>query len=84
MIANILVTVLGPMDSSRDIETLNEDLESEYVADSECEPCPSSPRSIGTTGLNALDSAGGGPAEDAYTFTTGKYCLFQTVETQIL
>ncbi|GLV44546.1 kugelei [Carabus blaptoides fortunei] len=40
------LSVLGPMDSSRDIETLNEDLESEYVADTECEPCPASLRSI--------------------------------------
>ncbi|GLV37966.1 kugelei [Carabus blaptoides fortunei] len=39
--------MLGPMDSSRGIEMLNEDLESEYVAESECEPCPFSPRSIG-------------------------------------
>jgi hypothetical protein len=29
-------TVLGPIDPARDIETLNEDQESEYVGDSEC------------------------------------------------
>lgn len=62
---------MGPIDSSRDIETLNEDLESEYVADSENEPCPSSPRSIGVSGLNALDSVGG-PNDETYNFTTGK------------
>jgi protocadherin Fat 1/2/3 len=28
--------VLGPIDPARDIETLNEDQESEYVGDSEC------------------------------------------------
>lgn len=50
----------GPIDTTRDIETLNEDQESEYVGDSECGTdfsehfCPESQR------LNPLDSGGEG------------------------
>lgn len=50
----------GPVDPSRDIETLNEDLESECLADSECEPHAVSPS------LNALDSG-----NEEFRFTTG-------------
>ncbi|XP_031337329.1 fat-like cadherin-related tumor suppressor homolog isoform X2 [Photinus pyralis] len=51
--------VLGPIDPRRDIETLNEDLESECLADSECEPHTISPS------LNALDSG-----NEEFRFTT--------------
>lgn len=50
----------GPIDTTRDIETLNEDQESEYVGDSECGTdfsehfCPETQR------LNPLDSGGEG------------------------
>ncbi|KAK6637236.1 hypothetical protein RUM44_007650 [Polyplax serrata] len=33
---NVLPPVMGPVDPARDIDTLNEDVESEYVGDSEC------------------------------------------------
>lgn len=55
-----LMSGIGPIDPTRDIDTLNED-ESEYVADSECEPCPVSP------GLNALNDCG-----ESFRFNTGK------------
>uniref|UniRef100_A0A1Y1MVJ3 Fat-like cadherin-related tumor suppressor homolog n=1 Tax=Photinus pyralis TaxID=7054 RepID=A0A1Y1MVJ3_PHOPY len=54
--------VLGPIDPRRDIETLNEDLESECLADSECEPHTISPS------LNALDSG-----NEEFRFTTDSY-----------
>nr|XP_022919754.1 fat-like cadherin-related tumor suppressor homolog isoform X3 [Onthophagus taurus] len=50
---------LGPINPDRDIETLNEDLESEFMADSECEAHTASPS------LNALDSG-----NEEYRFTT--------------
>lgn len=53
--------ILGPLNPDRDIETLNEDLESEFLADSECEPHAISPS------LNALDSG-----NEEFRFTTGK------------
>ncbi|XP_051157574.1 fat-like cadherin-related tumor suppressor homolog [Leptopilina boulardi] len=55
-----LPSMHGPIDTTRDIETLNEDQESEYVGDSECGTdfsehfCPESQR------LNPLDSGGEG------------------------
>ncbi|XP_043267899.1 fat-like cadherin-related tumor suppressor homolog isoform X3 [Venturia canescens] len=56
-----LPTLHGPIDPTRDIETLNEDQESEYVGDSECGTefsehyhCPETQR------LNPLDSGGEG------------------------
>jgi protocadherin Fat 1/2/3 len=52
--------VLGPLDPHRDIETLNEDAESEFMADSECDPHGASPS------LNALDSG-----NEEFRFTTG-------------
>lgn len=59
-----LPTHMGPVDSHRDIETLNEDLESEFNADSECEPHTVSPN------LNALNSG-----NEEFRFTTGN-CFF--------
>lgn len=56
-------SVLGPLDSHRDIETLNEDLESEFMADSEGE------RNAVSPSLNALDSG-----NEDFRFTTGKFC----------
>lgn len=53
--------IVGAIDPHRDIETLNEDLESEFNADSECEPHTISPS------LNALDSG-----NEEFRFTTGK------------
>lgn len=54
-------SVLGPLDPHRDIETLNEDLESEFMADSEGE------RNAVSPSLNALDSG-----NEEFRFTTGK------------
>ncbi|KAF5307382.1 hypothetical protein FQR65_LT07099 [Abscondita terminalis] len=54
-----LSSIGGPIDPRRDIETLNEDLESECLADSECEPHIISPS------LNALDSG-----NEEFRFTT--------------
>ncbi|KAJ8970951.1 hypothetical protein NQ317_014059 [Molorchus minor] len=50
--------VLGPLDPHRDIETLNEDVESEFMADTECDTRLS-------PSLNALDSG-----NEEYRFTT--------------
>ncbi|KAJ8918141.1 hypothetical protein NQ315_011598 [Exocentrus adspersus] len=52
-------SVLGPLDPHRDIETLNEDIESEFMADTECDTSRISPS------LNALDSG-----NEEYRFTT--------------
>ncbi|KAJ8953022.1 hypothetical protein NQ318_015384 [Aromia moschata] len=52
-------SVLGPLDPHRDIETLNEDIESEFMADTECDTNRISPS------LNALDSG-----NEEYRFTT--------------
>jgi protocadherin Fat 1/2/3 len=63
---------MGPVDPARDIETLNEDIESEYVDDSECDQSEK-PLSLGMSqsisiqNLNPLDSG----SED-YRFNTGK------------
>lgn len=51
---------LGPLDPRRDIETLNEDLESEFMADSEGDRHTVSPS------LNALDSG-----NEEFRFATG-------------
>jgi protocadherin Fat 1/2/3 len=64
--------VIGPVDPARDIETLNEDIESEYVDDSECDQSekPLSlglGQSISIQNLNPLDSG----SED-YRFNTGE------------
>lgn len=56
-----LPTVLGQVDPHRDIETLNEDLESEFMADSEGERHTVSPS------LNALDSG-----NEEFRFATGE------------
>lgn len=61
---------MGPVDSSRDIETLNE-AESEYEAESECDQSEQ-PLSIGfqndtASSINPMDSG----SED-YRFNTGK------------
>lgn len=53
---------MGAIDPHRDIETLNEDLESDFNADSECETHGVSPS------LNALDSG-----NEEFRFTTGKF-----------
>lgn len=50
------ILVLGPMDPSRDIETLNEDQESEYIGDSECGTDLSERYTSSKGGLNPLDS----------------------------
>ncbi|XP_015840547.1 fat-like cadherin-related tumor suppressor homolog isoform X6 [Tribolium castaneum] len=55
-----LPPVLGPLDPHRDIETLNEDAESEFMADSEYDAHGASPS------LNALDSG-----NEEFRFTTG-------------
>lgn len=66
-----LYAVLGPVDPARDIETLNEDNESEFVDDSECDQSEQ-PLSLGFEQntsipcLNPLDSG----SED-YRFNTG-------------
>lgn len=66
-----ILTDLGPVDPVRDIETLNEDIESEYVEESESE-CSEKPLSMSfethtpISGLNLLDSG----SED-YRFNTG-------------
>lgn len=52
--------MLGPLDPHRDIETLNEDIESEFMADTDCDTSRISPS------LNALDSG-----NEEYRFTTG-------------
>lgn len=62
---------MGPVDPMRDIETLNEDIESEYVDDSECDQSeqPLSltfDQNLSMQGLNPLDSG----SED-YRFNTG-------------
>lgn len=63
--------MLGPVDPARDIETLNEDIESEFVDDSECD-VSEQPLSLNfdqnssINGLNPLDSG----SED-YRFSTG-------------
>uniref|UniRef100_A0A453Z051 Uncharacterized protein n=2 Tax=Anopheles gambiae TaxID=7165 RepID=A0A453Z051_ANOGA len=68
--ASLLPPILGPVDSTRDIETLNEDNESEYVDDSECDQSEQ-PLSLGfeqnssISCLNPLDSG----SED-YRFNT--------------
>uniref|UniRef100_A0A182K8T4 Uncharacterized protein n=1 Tax=Anopheles christyi TaxID=43041 RepID=A0A182K8T4_9DIPT len=68
--ASLLPPMLGPVDSTRDIETLNEDNESEYVDDSECDQSEQ-PLSLGfeqnssISCLNPLDSG----SED-YRFNT--------------
>ncbi|KAI4459643.1 fat atypical cadherin-related [Holotrichia oblita] len=51
--------MLGQINPDRDIETLNEDLESEFMADSECDQHAASPS------LNALDSG-----NEEFRFTT--------------
>lgn len=62
---------MGPVDPIRDIETLKEDIESEYVEDSECD-VSEQPLSLNydhhssIPGLNPLDSG----SED-YRFSTG-------------
>lgn len=58
--------ILGPLDPHRDIETLNEDLESEFMADSEGDRRTISPS------LNALDSG-----NEEFRFATGKktFCV---------
>uniref|UniRef100_A0A182YNX1 Uncharacterized protein n=1 Tax=Anopheles stephensi TaxID=30069 RepID=A0A182YNX1_ANOST len=67
---SLLPPILGPVDSTRDIETLNEDNESEYVDDSECDQSEQ-PLSLGfeqnssISCLNPLDSG----SED-YRFNT--------------
>ncbi|XP_052890694.1 fat-like cadherin-related tumor suppressor homolog [Anopheles moucheti] len=67
---SLLPPILGPIDSTRDIETLNEDNESEYVDDSECDQSEQ-PLSLGfeqnssISCLNPLDSG----SED-YRFNT--------------
>ncbi|XP_058065437.1 fat-like cadherin-related tumor suppressor homolog [Anopheles bellator] len=67
---NLLPPILGPVDSTRDIETLNEDNESEFVDDSECDQSEQ-PLSLGFEQntsipcLNPLDSG----SED-YRFNT--------------
>lgn len=67
-----LPPVMGPIDPIRDIETLNEDIESEFVDDSECD-ISEQPLSLcfdhdtSIPGLNHLDSG----SED-YRFSTGK------------
>ncbi|XP_044259258.1 fat-like cadherin-related tumor suppressor homolog isoform X6 [Tribolium madens] len=55
-----LPPVLGPLDPHRDIETLNEDAESEFMADTEYDVHGASPS------LNALDSG-----NEEFRFTTG-------------
>ncbi|XP_023289907.1 fat-like cadherin-related tumor suppressor homolog isoform X2 [Orussus abietinus] len=63
--AHQLPPLHGPVDPTRDIETLNEDQESEYVGDSECGTEFSEPYRIAETQrLNPLDS--GGEAEYKY------------------
>jgi protocadherin Fat 1/2/3 len=68
----LLPPILGPVDPARDIETLNEDLESEFVDDSECDQSEQ-PLSLGFDQntsipcLNPLDSG----SED-YRFNTGE------------
>ena len=57
--------MLGPLDPHRDIETLNEDAESEFMADSEYDVHRASPS------LNALDSG-----NEEFRFTTGTYLKF--------
>ncbi|XP_068085238.1 fat-like cadherin-related tumor suppressor homolog [Anabrus simplex] len=60
--------VLGPIDPARDIETLNEDQESEYVGDSECgTEYPDSPN---LQSCNMLDSGG-----EEYHFNTANSYL---------
>lgn len=54
--------MLGQINPDRDIETLNEDLESEFMADSECDQHAASPS------LNALDSG-----NEEFRFTTGNF-----------
>jgi protocadherin Fat 1/2/3 len=71
--------VIGPVDPARDIETLNEDIESEYVDDSECDQSekPLSlglGQSISIQNLNPLDSG----SED-YRFNTGECFPFFTI-----
>lgn len=67
---NLLPPILGPVDPARDIETLNEDNESEFVDDSECDQSEQ-PLSLGFEQntsipcLNPLDSG----SED-YRFNT--------------
>ncbi|XP_058123843.1 fat-like cadherin-related tumor suppressor homolog [Anopheles ziemanni] len=67
---SLLPPILGPVDSTRDIETLNEDNESEFVDDSECDQSEQ-PLSLGfeqnssISCLNPLDSG----SED-YRFNT--------------
>lgn len=53
--------MMGPVDPRRDIQTLNEDLESECLDDSEYERRTVSPS------LNALDSG-----NEEFKFTTGE------------
>jgi protocadherin Fat 1/2/3 len=67
-----LPPVLGPLDPHRDIETLNEDAESEFMADSECDPHGASPS------LNALDSG-----NEEFRFTTGTCPKFFILHTFI-
>lgn len=72
---NIHIPTLGPVDPTRDIETLNEELESDFVDESELEGSVK-PMSISIqfdqhssmSGLNPLDSG----SED-YRFSTGMF-----------
>lgn len=72
----IFVKVMGPVDPARDIETLNEDIESEFVDDSEYDGSEQ-PLSlcfdpeVSIPGLNPLDSG----SED-YRFSTGQLSFF--------
>lgn len=68
---------MGPVDPARDIETLNEDIESEFVDDSEYDGSEQ-PLSlcfdpeVSIPGLNPLDSG----SED-YRFSTGQLIFFK-------
>jgi len=64
---------LGPVDPARDIETLNEELESDFVGESECDGSEQQlsfayDADTSIPGLNQLDSG----SED-YRFSTGNF-----------
>jgi protocadherin Fat 1/2/3 len=70
--------VLGPVDPARDIETLNEDQESEYVGDSECgteyDEGGGSPSLLHHLHHNnLLDSGGSGGEQDFHFPSAGSY-----------
>ncbi|XP_015840544.1 fat-like cadherin-related tumor suppressor homolog isoform X3 [Tribolium castaneum] len=67
-----LPPVLGPLDPHRDIETLNEDAESEFMADSEYDAHGASPS------LNALDSG-----NEEFRFTTVPLIIVKPTDSYI-